>query len=83
MKLYQYHNRCNCSGMRIRQRREELGLSQEQLAAKLQLYGLELGQKAISRMETGLRVIPDYELLWLARALETTCGWLLGEKEEN
>ncbi len=81
MKLYQYHGRCNCSGMRIRQRREELGLSQEQLAAKLQLYGLELGQKAISRMETGLRVIADYELLWLARALETTCSWLLGEEE--
>lgn len=80
MKLYQYHGRCNCSGMRIRQRREELGLSQEQLAAKLQLYGLELGQKAISRMETGLRVIADYELLWLARALETTCSWLLGEE---
>ena len=81
MKLHQYHGRCNCSGMRIRQRREELGLSQEQLAAKLQLYGLELGQKAISRMETGLRVIADYELLWLARALETTCSWLLGEEE--
>ena len=81
MKLYQYHGRCNCSGMRIRQRREELGLSQEQLAAKLQLYGLELGQKAISRMETGLRVIADYELLWLARVLETTCSWLLGEEE--
>ena len=81
MKLYQYHGRCNCSGMRIRQRREELGLSQEQLAAKLPLYGLELGQKAISRMETGLRVIADYELLWLARALETTCSWLLGEEE--
>ena len=58
-----------------------MGLSQEQLAAKLQLYGLELGQKAISRMETGLRVIADYELLWLARALETTCSWLLGEEE--
>ena len=81
MKLYQYHGRCNCSGMRIRQRREELGLSQEQLAAKLQLYDLELGQKTISRMETGLRVIADYELLWLARALETTCSWLLGEEE--
>lgn len=80
MKLYQYQGRCNCSGMRIRQRREELGLSQEQLAAKLQLYGLELGQKAISRMEIGLRVIADYELLWLARALETTCSWLLGEE---
>ena len=34
-------------------------------------------------METGSRVIPDYELLWLARALETTTAWLLGEEPET
>ena len=61
--------------------RENLGLSQEQLAARLQLYGIEIGQKTISRIETGLRVVPDYELLWFARALETTSSWLLGEQE--
>ncbi len=81
MKLYQYHNRCNCSGLRIKQQRENLGLSQEQLAARLRLYGIEMGQKTISRIETGLRVVPDYELLWFARALETTSSWLLGEQE--
>ena len=81
MKLYQYHNRCNCSGLRIKQQRENLGLSQEQLAARLQLYGIEMGQKTISRIETGLRVVPDHELLWFARALETTSSWLMGEQE--
>ena len=59
MKLYHYEGRCNLAGERIRQRRQSLGLSQEQLAARLQLRGLELGQKAVSRMETGSRVIPD------------------------
>ena len=83
MKLYQYEGRCNLAGGRIRQRRQSLGLSQEQLAARLQLRGLELGQKAVSRMETGSRVIPDYELLWLAQALETTTAWLLGEEPET
>lgn len=40
MKLYKHNGLCNVSGARIRQRREELKLSQEQLSAKLQLLGL-------------------------------------------
>ena len=46
----------------MRQTRERENLSQEQLAAKLQLAGLNITQKAVSRMETGTRVIADYEL---------------------
>ena len=54
------------------------GLSQEQLAVRLQLDGLGLTQKAISRMETGERVVADYELVHLARALEVGVLELLG-----
>lgn len=81
MKLYDYDGRYNLCGVRVRQRREALHLSQEQLAAKLQLLGLEIGQKAISRIETGGRVVPDYELSFLAAALDTTVLWLLDAKD--
>ena len=57
--------------------REEAGLSQEQLAAKLQLAGLNLTQKAISRIETGDRVVPDFELIYLSQALNTSINALL------
>ena len=57
---------------------DRAGLSQEQLAVRLQLDGLELTQKAISRMETGERVVADYELVYLARALEVGVLELLG-----
>lgn len=77
MKLYEYKGRCNLSGKRVRERRRQLGLSQEQLAARLQLAGFEINQKAVSRIETGLRVVPDYELLFLAQALDVTVPWLL------
>ena len=78
MKLYKHNGLCNVSGVRIRQRREELKLSQEQLSARLQLLGLELNQKVISRVETGLRVVPDFELEYYARALDTNVLRLLG-----
>lgn len=81
MKLYSYKGRCNLAGERIREAREDAGLSQEQLAAKLQLAGLEITQKSISRIETGLRVIPDYELAFFAAALNKTVLWLLGIDE--
>lgn len=71
----------NCSGPRIRERRAELGLSQEQLAAKLQLSGLDITQKAISRIETGLRVVADFEIPFFADALGVSPLWLLGREE--
>ena len=65
----------------MRQTRERENLSQEQLAAKLQLAGLHITQKAVSRMETGKRVIADYELPYLADVLDVTIYYLLGMEE--
>ena len=65
----------------MRQTRERENISQEQLAAKLQLAGLNITQKAVSRMETGKRVIADYELPYLADVLDVTIYYLLGMEE--
>lgn len=80
MKLYKYNGSANVSGKRIRKRREELGLSQEELAGKLQLAGLLIGQKAISRIETGERVVPDFELLYFSEVLRVSVAELLGRE---
>ena len=78
MKLYKYEGgRCNASGKKIKELREAAELSQEQLAAKLQLAGLNLNQKAISRIETGERVVPDFELLFFSEVLEVPIDKLL------
>ena len=70
LKLYRYTDgKCNASGSIIRELREKAGLSQEQLAARLQLAGLELNQKAVSRIETGDRVVPDFELIFFSEVL--------------
>ena len=64
----------------MRRIREGKKLSQEQLAAWLQLEGLSINQKAVSRIETGERVVADYELLYLAKVLRVRVEDLLGEE---
>lgn len=77
MKIYAYNGRCNVSGNNVRIFRERLGLSQEQLAARMQVKGVPLTQKAVSRIETGERVVADYELMLLASVLNTSVQGLL------
>lgn len=82
MKIYKHKDgRCNASGPQIKVLREAAGLSQEQLAAKVQLAGLNLNQKAISRIETGDRVVPDYELIFFSEALGVPIEQLLSAEE--
>lgn len=70
-------------GERVRIARERQHLSQEALAARIQLNGHSLTQKAVSRIELGLRIVPDYEIPLLADALKVDALWLLGLKEEQ
>ena len=78
MKIYRYMDgNANASGRRIKELREAVGLSQEQLAAKIQLSGLNLNQKAISRIETGDRVVPDFELIFFSEVFGVPVGNLL------
>ena len=79
MKLYPYRRKANLCGRQVRRLRVDLGLSQEQLAARLQVAGLALEQKAVSRIETGSRVVADFELMALAAALNTSPLALLDE----
>lgn len=62
MKIYDYSGRANISGDRIHQARTAQRLSQDVLAAKMQVYGVGLGREAISRIETGDRFVTDKSL---------------------
>lgn len=82
MKLPVQHGKHNICGERVREARTKAKLSQEEVAAKIQLQGLSITQKAISRIETGLRVVPDYEIAFLAAALDVSPLWILGIEED-
>lgn len=81
MKLLTPNGRCNICGERIREARLKAKLSQEEVAAKAQLQGLSITQKTVSRIESGLRVVPDYEIPLLAAALGVSPLWLLGMEQ--
>jgi transcriptional regulator with XRE-family HTH domain len=82
MKIYDYSGRANISGDRIHQARTAQRLSQDALAAKMQVCG-GLGREAISRIETGDRFVTDYELAIFARVLGVSLEWLTGDLEQK
>ena len=65
--------------VRIRQRREALGMSQEELAARMGYRS----KSSITKIEKGVNDIPQNKLEDFAAALETTTAWLLGLEAET
>lgn len=59
---------------RIRQRREQLSLSQEELAARMGYRS----KSSITKLEKGINDLPRAKLEELAAALDATPAWLMG-----
>ena len=62
-------NKNNVCGRNIALFRKEIGISQRELADRLQLIGLDVDKNAIQRIESGLRFVTDIELIALSKAL--------------
>lgn len=67
----------NGIGERVRELREQKGLSQEQLMAQLQLLGMDAERGVIKRIENGDRAVSELELRLLARFFEVSYPFLL------
>lgn len=80
MKALDYEGRRNVSGERVRQNRTERKITQAELAARVQCEGVALEQDAISRIESGQRMVQDYELRALAEVLGASMDWLAGKE---
>ena len=68
----------NISGGAIRKARNQAGLTQDQLSAKLARAGVQVDRAGIAKIENGLRRVYDFELKALARVLKTTPSVLVG-----
>ncbi len=78
MKIYDFDGKKNICGDRVREARRRLGLTQDALAARLQVLGVEIERNSISRIESGERFVADYELLTLSKLLAVSPSYLLG-----
>lgn len=66
MKIYWNGTSKNIIGEKLKSLRLSAGLTQKQLAEKLQLQGVEYSDLTILRIELGKRFVPDYEIVALA-----------------
>ncbi len=64
-------------GKRLRRLRMEKGLTQERLAARLQLLGCDITRSALAKMEAGQRYVYLDELTALHKALNVSWETLM------
>lgn len=83
MKIYHYNGKCNACGQKIKALRKKAEITQGQLAARMQVQGVVLEQKNISRIERGERLVANYELWAFAQVFQVAMEDLMeGMAEE-
>ncbi len=78
MKIYDFNGKKNIIGDRVKTSRKAQGITQEDLAARLQTRGIVIERDSISRIEIGTRFVADYEVVALCDSLGVTADYLLG-----
>ncbi len=61
-----YNNNLNVSGKKIKQLRMKNNLSLSKLSTKLALLGIDISKPSLHKLETGNRILKDYELFGLS-----------------
>ena len=67
----------NVCGKSITQFRMKAGISQRELADKMQLVGIDIDKNAIQRIECGKRFVTDIEVIAFAKVFNVTLEELL------
>lgn len=72
----------NLVGPRLKELRARDGLSQRDLARKLQLDGVDMDKNVITRIETNKRYVTDLELKAFSRIFQVSYEYLIDGTEE-
>lgn len=81
MKIYGYNGQKNICGEKLRQLRLMRQLSQTALAARMQIEGVTMEQDIISRIESGERLVTDYEAYTFAKLLGVSLDELVAPSD--
>lgn len=68
----------NIVGRRVQEARLKFTppLSQEELAARLELNGWKISRGTLAKIESGVRQVTDIEVMALSKALKVSADWL-------
>ena len=85
MKAFWYNqDRKNVCGIRIKELRKKKRISAKKLEIMAALAGYDnLTQNTITKIELGIRFVPDYEVAIFAELLDTTPEYLLQYSSNN
>lgn len=72
MKITKYNEFRNISGSKLSELRKANKMSQQDLAGKLQLEGIDLTAKEISKIENNKRLVQDFELFAFAKIFKVS-----------
>lgn len=67
----------NICGKNIASMRLELGISQRELADRMQLVGIDVDKNAIQRIECGKRFVTDIEIVAFSKVFDVDFAELL------
>ena len=73
----------NLVGLRLKLLRARDGLSQRDLAHKLQLIGMDMDKNVITRIETDKRYVTDLELKAFAQIFDVSYEYLIDGTNEK
>jgi HTH-type transcriptional regulator, cell division transcriptional repressor len=69
----------NIVGKRVREARfsKKPKMTQQQLAARLQILGMPVDRAGVAKIEGGIREVTDIEVVKLSKALNVSIAWLM------
>ena len=82
MKQITFNNNKNIISDKIKEYRVKRKITQGDLAARMQILGVNIDQQAISRIEKNRRQVTDYELACFCKCLDITPDEILNGFEK-
>lgn len=83
MRFNKFNNSYNIIGDKLKEVRERLNISQEELSNKLCLLGITLYQSDIFKIEHNERTVRDFELWGICKVLNIKSEDLYNPKTSN
>ena len=74
-----YEDRLNVTSKKIKELRQKNNLSLSALSTKLALMGIDISKPSLHKLETGKRILKDYELLGLSYVFNVPIEELLDD----